>query len=88
MNRLEIEEIIKTILCDEILNGIEQIHADDQLSELGIDSISLVELIVIIEETFLIEFDTADLAIDNFLNTNTISTLVEKKILTNLGEKP
>ena len=51
---------VKQILSE--LSGIEDIHEDNQLqSDLGLDSIQLVSLLIMIEESFDIILDESDM---------------------------
>ena len=50
-------------------------------ADLGIDSIMMVELLILLEEQFDFEFDNMDLLMDNFLNISTICKFLESKYL-------
>lgn len=71
-----IEEKIKEILAENLENKIpaEQINADNDLKDLGINSISFIKIIVGLETEFDIEFDDEDLDASKFA---TIKDLIE-----------
>ncbi|MEU2954601.1 phosphopantetheine-binding protein [Streptomyces xanthochromogenes] len=52
--------------------------ADDKLLDLGIDSLALVELIINIEESFVIVIPDEDMLADNFTTVGTVSDLVDR----------
>jgi acyl carrier protein len=57
MNNVEIFEIIKAIMIDELEIDGDVISVDMILQDMGIDSIQLMTLIVYIEEKLKIEID-------------------------------
>jgi acyl carrier protein len=71
----------------EVLNkifkefGIErEIEKDIELSDLGFDSIRIMELIILIEEELDIVIDDDDLVGENFETVETVIKLLEKYI--------
>lgn len=74
---MEIIEKIKRILLD---CGIEDkiIDSNDFIREEILDSLKMAEIIIAIEDTFLIEIDAEEIIPENFMNVHTISKLTEK----------
>lgn len=68
----------------ESLNGEnhkKEVKPDDSLFSLGIlDSMSLLQLVSLIEEHYKITIDDADLIPDNFMSINVIKKLIANKV--------
>ena len=70
---MEIFEKISEILCE--LSGIKDIKPEDDLKEdLALDSLSMVTLLLEIEETFEVELDESDM---NPFDLNTVEDAVK-----------
>lgn len=70
---MQIFEKISEILCE--LSGINEIKPEDDLKEdLSLDSLSMVTLLLEIEETFEIELDESDM---NPFDLNTVEDAVK-----------
>lgn len=70
---MEIFEKISEILCE--LSGIKEIKPEDDLKEdLALDSLSMVTLLLEIEETFDVELDESDM---NPFDLNTVEDAVK-----------
>lgn len=65
----------------ELDKAIEQITGEDDLINLGMDSINVTKLIVAIENEFGFEFDDESLSLKNFRNLNLLVACVESRIL-------
>jgi acyl carrier protein len=74
-------------MIEEKLHGVLRAHlpaasaeaplsADDSLTDLGIDSLRLVEFIIDLEETFQIAIPDEEMLAKNFQTVGTVSTLV------------
>lgn len=73
------EKIIKEIVKETLkLNVNKEINDNDDLINLGLDSLKAIEIVVSIEEKFQIEIDDEDLLVDNFASINCIENLIEK----------
>lgn len=56
MNNMEnIQEKILEIINDKIENGVSKNQVDDDLSQLGMDSLKFISIVVTLEENFDIE---------------------------------
>lgn len=79
---MKIQEVEKKIF--ELINTNklidEEINSFTLLKQLGFNSLNIIELIVIIEDEFLIEFNDYDLSFDKFKTIRSISQLVIEKI--------
>ena len=75
--RTEVYEQIETILLE---CGIEEdkINSKDFISEDVLDSLTMAEIIIAIEDVFKIEIDAEEIIPDNFMNIYTICELTEK----------
>ncbi|WP_461216660.1 phosphopantetheine-binding protein [Lactococcus cremoris] len=68
---MEILKPIKEIIAKVSPLSASEIKDDDKLSSIGVDSLSIVEIIVGLEEKFNIEFD------DSELNSEQLSSIPE-----------
>lgn len=66
MKREEIVNLTKNILNDELNICMNDIFEEKTLLELGIDSISLMTLIVYIEDRLSIEIEVSDVLVDDY----------------------
>lgn len=78
MTRIEIIEKMEVIM-KENFQEVKYKEFDDNLTECGLDSITTIKLIVIIEETFGFEFADEDLLMKNFLTLNAIVDYIYRK---------
>ena len=70
-------EIIENILIQcGIGEGI--VYCDNFISQDILDSLTMAEIVIALEDTFNIEIDAEEIIPENFINLNTISKLVEK----------
>ena len=60
--------------------ALDSVSETADLREIGLDSITSIELIVLLENEFDISVDDEDLLIDNFNNIAKIKSLVQKYI--------
>ncbi len=73
-----INKIVEFLVCKGILD-ISNIDLDVSLSNVyGVDSVSLVEIIIYCEEEFGFEFDYSELDLSNFKSINTLADVIEK----------
>lgn len=70
----------RVIKCIEDLSSKPDISVNDNISDLNLDSMSLVSLLVKLEEDFLIEFTESDLDPYDLKTVNSICALVRKYI--------
>ena len=83
---MEIFDKICVILSN--LNGIETICLEHELqSDLGLDSLQMVTLLMILEETFQITLDESDMNPFDLINVQQVVDLVEKYIVSKKSEK-
>jgi len=76
-------EQLKTIIADQLDANIERAEITREIplleDGLGLDSIMLVELISLVEETFDFQFDEDELDMAIFTNLDTLATFVVTK---------
>lgn len=77
MNR---NEKIIISLVEKILNIDLSDHVEINLINNGMDSIKVIQLLVLLEESFGIEFADEDLQMKYFISVNEITKLVTNKI--------
>lgn len=67
------KDVMQILIENSIINcSIEELNADDDLVELGLDSFNFIQLIVLLEERYSIEFDAVELTIET---VNTVSKI-------------
>ena len=71
-----IDEIRKSV--SELENIGQQLDDDTNLSVYGLDSLKRVELVIILEDKFGINFHDSDLTQSNFETINSIGKLLQK----------
>lgn len=72
-----VKEKIQEILIDCGIDK-DRICSNDFVSEGVLDSLTMAEIIVAIEDVFQIEIDADEIVPENFQNVSTISNLIEK----------
>ena len=77
-----IENRIRNVIKDavELTTPIEQVGINEDLMQLGLDSINSIKVIVVIEMEFGFEFDDEDLTADNFRTINNLISCIESRI--------
>jgi len=73
----DVYEIISNVLECEV-NLIKQMNPDDDLAVCGMDSVSVIRLIVLLEERYDIEFQEDDIYIGKINTLNKIFELLKK----------
>jgi len=78
---MSIENKIREILSESIQlsKPIEDIGLEEDLTELGMDSITVIKVIIDIESEYGFEVPDEDLAISNFVNLNNIISYIENR---------
>lgn len=82
MNKLEIENKLRLAIrnCLNVNVDFNKIGNQDNLFDLGLDSVQGIKLFVVIEEQFEIEFFDDDYNLDNFKNIDLIINLIQKHV--------
>ncbi|MBT2282939.1 hypothetical protein J7E78_05225 [Paenibacillus polymyxa] len=84
---MENNQVIKTEIKKKLKQILEksfdEISDEQELTQLGLDSMKSVALIVELEESFDIMFDDEELMFENFSTLNKISERVESKLVFN-----
>lgn len=80
MRRKEIENKINSILTNYNLSGTPLLPKTKLITDLGLDSITVVELITIIEKEFGIEIQEEDILMKNFSNIKLLIEFINEKI--------
>lgn len=83
MKKQEIISKLKDLIAYELDINVkrEELSEDSPLLEggIGLDSISIVNLIVLIEKNFSIRFQDEEITMDLFSDLNTLSSFIESK---------
>ena len=81
MNRAEIVEDLKAFLQQEFPNqGVDLTGTTDLLGEWFVDSLGIIETVLYLEKAFGVEVRRADINGDNFLNLETLSDFVARRL--------
>jgi len=80
----EIEAKIRRVISESIdlITPMEQVGLDDNLLQLGMDSINIIKVIINIESEFGFEFTDEDLNMENFRNIRNLVEYVQGRGLT------
>lgn len=80
MNEAEFHGLLLEKIQSFSNGGIEALEADDKLFSTGlIDSMTIVEIILLVEHYWQVEVDPTDLSMDNFDSVAAISRYVRHK---------
>ncbi|NMA43032.1 MAG: acyl carrier protein [Oligosphaeraceae bacterium] len=75
------EQQIKELLVERLFLDIEPSDIENQalLSEYGVDSFLMLELVVALEETFAVSFDPSDITAQALKSVNSLAELIRSK---------
>ena len=75
------ENDLKELIIERLFLDLEigEIDTDTELSEYGVDSFLLLELIVAIEEMYSVKFDQTDITSETLESVKTIMELISSK---------
>jgi acyl carrier protein len=78
---MAIEESLKQLIVERLFLEIkpEEIETDTPLSEYGVDSFLLLELIVAMEEIFEVKFEPTDITSDALRSVASLAALIRVK---------
>ncbi|MCI9142905.1 MAG: acyl carrier protein [Lachnospiraceae bacterium] len=74
-----VQAIIKKIIREKFLISID-IKDDDNLTEIGIDSMKVIKLVIDLEEQFGFEFEDEKLTYDTLHSINSIAAYVYERL--------
>ena len=75
-----IEEIIRLLVDNELINtNNAEIDENDDLIDLGLDSFNCIQLIVLLEDTYSIEFNDDDLSLETVSSVSKIVDYILKQ---------
>ena len=80
MNYLEtIKNVLENKLGDELLVSVDKIEKNDNLFNLGLDSLNVIKLIIGIEEKLNIKFQEKNINRNNCKSIENINKLIEER---------
>ena len=71
---------IKAYVVGELLSGKDVGDKDDLLLSGLVDSLGVMRLVIYLEQQYSIKIPPEDVVIDNFMNIETISLYLEKRV--------
>ena len=76
-----LEQTLKELIVERLFLDIapEEIETEKELSEYGVDSFLLLELIVALEETFGVKFEQSDIKAEVLKSVKSLAELVRSK---------
>ena len=77
---IKIRNVINEKIGDELFKNINEVENDENLFNIGLDSLNIVKLIIAIENEFDIIFDDEEIATTNWKNINSIERMIKNKI--------
>ncbi len=77
----EMEQALKQLLVERLFLDIDPASIEDEveLSEYGVDSFLVLELIVAIEEMFQVKFEQADITSETLKSISSLAQLIRAK---------
>lgn len=84
---MEFEMNVEKVIREFNNNIIQEIHQDDVLREVGVDSLGLVNLVVALEDEFNIEFEFSKLNPSKIIYVRDLTNLVERYYNDKEGQK-
>lgn len=75
----KVKNVIDKSLGEDLISSVENIKNNENLYNLGLDSLNVVKLVIAIENEFDIEFDDDDIASDNWKSIDAIVNLLKKR---------
>lgn len=81
MSESNLEYQIKELLVERLFLDVkpEQIENETQLSEYGVDSFLMLELVVAMEEIFAVHFEPADITAQALKSVTSLAILIRSK---------
>ena len=80
MNYLEtIKNVLENKLGDELLVSVDKIEKNDNLFNLGLDSLNVIKLIIGVEEELNVKFYDKDIDSENWKSVENINKLIEER---------
>ncbi len=78
----KLEDQLKELIVERLFLDVEpaSIEDDVELSEYGVDSFLLLELIVAMEEMFNVKFEQKDITADVLKSVNSLADLIRSKM--------
>ena len=78
---MDIEGSLKELIVERLFLDIDpqEIETEEALSEYGVDSFLLLELIVAMEEMFEVQFEQADITAEALRSVATLTELIRQK---------
>jgi len=78
---MDIDQSLKELIVERLFLDIApgDIETDEALSEYGVDSFLLLELIVALEEMFEIQFEQADITSETLRSVSSLMELIKQK---------
>lgn len=73
------ESELLALLTENLLDPEQPLTAESDLFEAGLDSMAIMQLVLLIEEHFGVAVEPAELSRDNFRTARKISSLIRSK---------
>lgn len=74
-----IKKVLEEKLGEDLYANIDEIDEEEDLVNIGVDSLNVIKLIVGIEEEFNIHFQDTDIQGKSWKNLKTISNLIKER---------
>lgn len=74
-----IKNVLENKLGDELLVSVDKIEKNDNLFNLGLDSLNVIKLIIGVEEELNVKFYDKDIDSENWKSVENINKLIEER---------
>ena len=75
----KIKNVLENKLGDELLVSVDKIEKNDNLFNLGLDSLNVIKLIIGVEEELNVKFYVKDIDSENWKSVENINKLIEER---------
>lgn len=80
-----IQQALVDMMVDQVLEGADGIDAQTDLFEAGLDSMAIMQLLLLIDERFGVTLTSSDLTRANFANIDVLSALIASRLRGDTG---
>jgi len=81
----DLEQKLTALIAENVLDLPAGFDPESDLVRAGLDSMALMQLLILIENHFDLMLAEVDVSSENFLNIRTLSGLIQQRLLQKLG---
>ncbi len=77
--REKIIACLKKIVGEDSVYNLDNIDNNTSLRSIGVNSLNVIKIIILLEETFNISFEDEDIAMKNWKDINSIISIIKRR---------